>query len=634
MPKFLLILFILAVFIHGAETSLSRYSRPEHGVLAKEYDMEGGRAYWLNGISILGLPDAGADIMGISDPARRLPLGLAGIYTPPPIYERYGLSLNASNGRLVFRENYNPVDTPVTALLWERYGLEGNAFRLDFNRQLLDSIVFSLGLVSHSVSKSNTFYYQDIVQQLYTGTMKRDSTGVPLTGRNLMYNSFHIVPAITWFFPHSSITAQMSYLFFDNDDATRDLFEKSITGTSIEFPQDPYNIKGNANFYRLLWNYNFLPGYNLSLSHRLASQELRYSKLDTASIYFPEEVTESYTAQTGEGRISHKSFFNPYIKFNYEYLRSKEYLPKWIREEEDEDIEPPSQDKPKPLYQDRQLLLLGIKDTVWRFSFRGESGLQRNASAFDSVDFAPALHIGATLFLPWHLQLSSDYQKDTRFPDFHETHILRIGRISFPNEKLREEKRQRWETSLMYKLNEYFFYAVGFRYEKIEYPIVPNWQTHLDEHPADSAFQWVNAVVSWNYERFWLLGFELGNWRFYAEHGKTFDRNGMMNIPTRYYKGAVHWSNRFVEDRLKVTVQFDADWFGDRWDYGLKNDSIAAPVELRKYLSLNFKSSMQIQDFILYARIENMNHSLMEPEVGYAPPGIRFAYGIEWMLTD
>jgi len=29
-----------------------------------------------------------------------------------------------------------------------------------------------------------------------------------------------------------------------------------------------------------------------------------------------------------------------------------------------------------------------------------------------------------------------------------------------------------------------------------------------------------------------------------------------------------------------------------------------------------------------------MNHSIMEPEAGYTPPGIRFAYGIEWSMGD
>jgi len=631
-------LFILAFAIHGAETSISRYARPEHGVLSKEYDFEGGRAYWQSGISVLGLPDAGADIMGFSEPAKRLPLGFSGLYAPPPVFERYGLSLNASNGNLVFRENYNPIDTPVTNLLWERYGLEGNAFTLNFKRQLLDSIVFSLGLASHSVLEGDYFVYQDIVQQLYTGTLKRDSSRVPLAGRNLAYNSIHFVPAVSWIFPNSSITAQMSYLFLDNEDATRNFFLKNDIDYSITFLQEPYNIKNNANFYRLLWNYSFLPNWELSLSHRLAEQEFKFSKLDTASIYFPAEVSEKYTAQSGESKISHKSFLNPYISVSYEYLRGKDYLSRNKDYLLADSLPADSVREPVRLYQDRQLVLLGINDTLWRFAFRGQSGLQRNASVQDSVDFAPALHLGLTLFLPWHLQLNSDYQKDTRFPDMHETHILRVGRIAFPNEELRAEKRQRWETSLTYKLSEHFFYSAGFRYEKSKDAIMPYWAIPrldiLDSISADSAFQWVNYETVVNNELFWRLGLELGNWRFYAEQGKSILRTKMINIPSRYYKGTVYWSNRFVEERLKVSVQFDADWFGDRWDYGLDNDSLARPVHLKKYLSLNFKSAMQIQSFTLYAKIENMNHSLMEPEAGYAPPGIRFAYGIEWTLDD
>ena len=634
-PGIIFIVLVSIFSIHGAETSISRYARSEHGVLSKEYDMEGGKAYWINGISILGLPDAGADVMGFSEPARRLPLGFSGLYAPRPVYERYGLSLNASNGNLIFRENYNPIDTPVTELLWERYGLDGNAFALNFNRQLLDSIVFSLGLVSHSTLKSNDFYYQDIVHQLYTGTMRRDSSRVPLAGRNLAYNSFHAVPSVSWIFPNSSVTAQMSFLWLDNDDATRDTFSREPPGYTISFPKKPYNIKGGANFYRLAWNYRFLPEWELNLSHRLADQELTFSGFDTTSIYFPEEVLETYTAQTGEGRISHKTFLNPYINVRYEYLRSKDYLP--------------ADSAPKhPLYQDRQIVLLGINEKIWRIAFRGESGLQRNASAFDSVTFAPAFYWGSTLFLPRHLQLSFDYQKDTRFPDMHETHILRAGRPAFPNPELRPEKRQRTETALTYKLNEHFFYSTGFRYEKARTPIVPYWtiarpdipnlldSVYADSAaiPADSAFKWANAAALESNELFWRCGFMLGNWSFYAERSSAFARTRMSSVPLRYYKGAVHWSNRFVEDRLKVSVQFDADWFGDRLDYGLQNDSIAVPVQLKKYLSLNFKSSMQIQEFTLYARVENMNHSLMEPEIGYTPPGIRFAYGIEWALND
>ncbi|MCL1957888.1 MAG: hypothetical protein FWF63_11235 [Fibromonadales bacterium] len=607
---------MLALSIHGAETSISRYAQTEQkGVLSKEYDVEGGRAYWINGISLLGLPDAGAGLTGFSEPAKRLPLGFSGLYSPVPIYEPYGLSLNASNGNLIFRENHNPIDTPITAILWERYALEGNVFRLEFNRLLLDSVAFSLGLATHSVSESNDFSYNDIVHQLYVGSLKRDSSKVPFAGRSLYYSSFHFAPAITWIFPHSSITAQLNYLILDSDDATRNFFKKSETGAFITFPQKPYNIKGSSGFYGFIWNYNFLPDYNLSISHRFASQEFEFSKLDSASIYFPQSTSESYNGQSGEGEISHKSFLNPSLKVKYEYLRGEENL-----------------------YQDRQLLMLGINDSLWRFAFKGESGLQRNASAFDSVDFAPALFAGLTLFLPCHLSINAYYQKDTRFPDFYETHILRVGRIAFPNEELKAEERLRTEMNLEYKLSKHFFYMAGYKYEETQNSIVPYWTLQeakkLDPLPADSAFKWANAKNLWNNELFWRLGFELGNWRFYAEQGKTIYRSPAINVPTRYYKGAVYWSNRFVEDRLKVSIQFDADWFGSRWDYGLESDTLATPVHLKHYLSLNFKSSMQIQSFIIYSKIENMNHSLMEPEVGYAPPGIRFAYGIEWTLGD
>jgi len=623
------ILLLLLVFsVYGAETSIARYAHHELGTLTKEYDMEGGRAYWINGISIMGLPDAGADVMGFSEPAKRLPLGFSGLYAPPPTYQRYGLSLNASNGYLFFRENFNPIDTPVTNLLWERYGLEGNAFTLNFKRLLLDSVSFSLGLASHMVSLSDNFIYQDIVNQFYIGTLKRDSLRVPMTGRNLAYNSFHFVPAISWFFPNSDITFQTSFLWLDNDDATRDFLEKDPVTYIIDFPQRPYNIKGGANFYRLLWNYRFLPKWELSLSHRYATQELTYSKLPAKSAYFPLEVLETYNAQTGEGKLSRKSILNPYIDVHYEYLRSEDYLPE-VRYQKYE---------PSPLYQDRQLVLFGINDTLWRFALRGQSGVQRSTINSDSIYVTPALQLGLTMFLPWHLQFNYDYQKDTRFPDMQETHILRVGRIAFPNNKLKPEKRKKTEFNLTYKLSEYFFYGIGYRIEESENSIMPFWavpKLWYSSLPADSAFKWANAGPITSRDRFLLLGFELGNWRFYAERGENLSRSARrIDLPLRYYKGAVYWSNRFVDERLKVSTLFDIDWFDGRWNYALENDKTASPYFLGKYLSLNFKSSMQIQNFILYAKIDNMNNSLMEPETGYTPPGIRFAYGIEWELRD
>ncbi|GHV17416.1 hypothetical protein AGMMS49938_18170 [Fibrobacterales bacterium] len=608
------------------ETQLSRYARGENGVLSKEYDFEGGRAYWINGISILGLPDVYAGVMGISSPALRLPLGFAGLYTLPPNYERYGLSLNASNGKITESHRPTPLDTPTTALLWERYGFDGNALRLDFNRALLDSIGFSLGISSHSVSSSGLFNYTDVVHNLFTGTLGRDSGSVPFTGRNLGYNSIHLVPAVTWYMPNSSIKAKFSYLFLDDEDATRDIFSKNSSGTSINFPKAPYNIYGSATFYELGWNYRFLPAWELKAAHRIAQQEFKYSSSDTNFT----TVKEKFDAQSGEVEIAHKTFLNPYWQVNYEFLES------------------PASDnnESETLSQDRELFLLGIRDTLWRVAFKGETGLQRNSSVFDKADFSPAIFGGITLALPYRLSLNGNFQKDTRYPDLNENSLFRVGRVTFPNPNLKPETRTRWETNLTYsskygdeaeRKSKAVFYQLGFRYEEAQNLIMPYWAIPriklLDSIAADSAFMWANAKYARNNEVYFRVGFPLGNWIFYAEHGKTISRSKLINIPSRYWKGAIYWSNRFVENRLKVSTQFDADWFGNRYEYGI-TDTLARPNRLKHYLSLNFKAAMQIQDFTLYSRIENMNHSLMEPAVGYAPAGIRFAYGIEWQLRD
>ena len=642
-----LFLYAWVTLGHSTEASITRAAHFQPGLLAQEFDYTGHRGYWVDGISLLGIPDLPSEAMGLLHPAGRLPSGLSGLYARNPQYQRYGLPAMGSQGYIEQPSYLNPVDTPQTHLIWERYGFEGNSFHLDFRRLLTDSISLDLGVASHSTKQSANFRYQDLVHQPYTGTFKRDSSRVPFVGRNLAFSTMHLKPAITWYRPHSTVALQGSLLSLQNDDATRHLFFKdSLTYSKISFLTLPWENRTKALSFGALWNWRPTPYWSFEANHRWATLDISSSntpktwwKMDTTvartgpllerdtvlidSVFYPTEGEERYQGQTGEWRLAHWGWFNPSLHFEYEYL----YLNEWLDIQGVQD---------HPLYQDQQNTWFQMSDTLSRVAVQGQVGVQRFVSPTLAEQWEPAFMGQAILDLPWHLSVQGNWQHDTRFPDLSQTHVLRLGRASYPNADLRPEQRERQEGRVQWQKGEWL-YGVGLRGEFADNAIVPRWttQTRLASSldPA-VAFQWANRQHLESRDVFWCLGMALGNWKLFAEHGRTLDRNRAWNVPSRYYKGSVVWGNQFVEDRLKVSVRWDAQWFGNRWDYAIQSSGLAVPVELRHYLVLNFEARMQIKTFELYTRIDNMNHSLQEPEAGYTPEGVSFRYGIRWSFDD
>ena len=149
------------------------------------------------------------------------------------------------------------------------------------------------------------------------------------------------------------------------------------------------------------------------------------------------------------------------------------------------------------------------------------------------------------------------------------------------------------------------------------------------------AFQWTNISEVETLDWMFQVGFRLGNWKFYLERGETLDRDTeLMDTPELYYKGSIHWQNRFVKDRLGVSIRVDWQWFDDRYDCTINEEGALELEHLKNYLAMDFEARMQILSFELYHRIENFNHSIYMPASGYTPEGLRFSYGIVWTFRN
>ena len=636
------------------ETDAGRWVIPLREVMQRTYDVSGQKSEWVLGTSILGSPELHARSLGIGSLSKRYPSKLAGIYTTRLSYDASTLALNGENG-ILFEERHGiPVDTPITDVNWERGPFEGNALRLDFRRLVTDSVTLDLGVSSHSDMLSKPYEYQPVTHSPFFA-LGRDSTEIPFGGRNIAMNSMHLQPVVTWRFGFGKAFFKINYFSLDNaDNTTHKVLLDTLDPTVRKFQTDPYRIIIESRTYG--GGVEFYPVKNLTLgteihygNHEMDlrnlsrirnSYDTTYNENELPIVkidYYDTSKVRNYETILGSFDARYGMFLNPRIHFEYEFLNTEETG---------------NENKKREYYQDREIGYAEISDTLFgKALFRVQAGLQRNSSLLNTVDFAPAFSVDGTYLLPYHLMASASYRHDNKFPDVNQVKLVETGRISFPNEDLKHEVRDRATANIVWQKRD-VFYGLGLRYEHANNLIKPSWAVRgrldttftydafFDTTYADvadsvqSAFRYENLDHAHTLDWLMQVGFRLGNWKFYLERGQKITRTKLIDTPSLYYKGSIHWQNRFVKDRLGVSVRVDFQWFNNRFDCTINEKGEPELVSLKKYLAMDFEARMQILSFELYSRIENFNHSIYMPESGYTPEGLRFAYGIVWTFGN
>lgn len=623
------------------ETDAGRWVLPHRELMQRTYDISGQKSEWILGTSILGAPELDPDHMGMGSIQMRYPSKLAGLFTTRLGYDATALGLNGENGILFEERKGIPVDTPITDLNWERPAFGGNALRLDFRRLVTDSVSLEFGLASHSDIDSKEYSYQNVTHSPYF-SLGRDSTQIPFAGRNIAMNSMHIQPILTWRFGFGKAFVKMNYLSLHNADNTNhqvllDTLDKAVR----TFQTDPYVIDIHTVGYGA--GIELYPIKNLTLSTDIAytEHEIEEDSLphifkgvheyeDTLgipqrdTIYHDTLRATTYESILGSFGATYHMFLNPSLKFKYEFLNT--------------DNTYNDSDTTKSYFQDRETGYLQLSDTLWnRLLFRTQTGMQRNSSVRNKVDYAPAYSADLLAFLPYHLRANVGFRHDNKFPDVGQLKIDETGRLAFHRKDLAYEERDRYAFNLGYQQRE-VFYGLGLRYENVDNLIKPRWVKwgHVDTtNTYEEVYTWTNIDNVSSLDWLLQLGFRLGNWKFFVERGQTLDRSRkLIDTPELYYKGSIHWQNRFVSDRLGVSVRVDWQWFGERYDCTINEDGNPELEFMKKYLALDFEARMQILTFELYTRIENFNHSIYMPASGYTPEGLRFAYGIVWSFRN
>lgn len=636
------------------ETDAGRWVIPLREVMQRTYDVSGQKSEWVLGTSILGNPELPARSLGIGSLSKRYPSKLAGIYTTRLSYDGTTLALNGENG-ILFEERHGiPVDTPITDVNWERGAFEGNALRLEFRRLITDSVTLDLGVASHSDMLSKPYEYQPVTHSPFFA-LGRDSTQIPFGGRNIAMNSMHLQPIVTWRFGYGKAFVKINYLSLDNaDNSTHEVLLDTLDPTVRNFQTDPFRIIIETRTYG--GGVEFYPTKDLTFGTEIhyGNHEIELRKLprirkgsDTTynenglrsinASYYDTTKVRNYETILGNFDVRYNSFLNPKLHFEYEFVNTEES----------------GDDKKKETYyQDREIGYAEVSDTLFgKALFRVQAGMQRNSSLLNDVKFAPAFSLDGTYLLPYHLMASASYRHDNKFPDVNQIKLIETGRVSFPNENLKHEVRDRATANLVWQKRD-VFYGLGLRYEHANNLIKPHWvitgsidttRTYDDindvtiNEVTDSlpnAFRYENLDHAHTLDWLMQIGFRLGNWKFYFERGEKITRTKLIDTPSLYYKGSIHWQNRFVKDRLGVSVRVDFQWFNNRYDCTIDENGKPKLVQLNKYLAMDFEARMQILTFELYNRIENFNHSIYAPESGYTPEGLRFAYGIVWTFGN
>ncbi|WP_290762346.1 hypothetical protein [Fibrobacter sp. UBA4297] len=636
------------------ETDAGRWVIPLREVMQRTYDVSGQKSEWVLGTSILGNPELPARSLGIGSLSKRYPSKLAGIYTTRLSYDGSTLALNGENG-ILFEERHGiPVDTPITDVNWERGAFEGNALRLEFRRLITDSVTLDLGVASHSDMLSKPYEYQPVTHSPFFA-LGRDSTQIPFGGRNIAMNSMHLQPIVTWRFGYGKAFVKINYLSLDNaDNTTHEVLLDTLDPTVRNFQTDPFRIIIETRTYG--GGVEFYPTKDLTFGTEIhyGNHEIELRKLprirkgsDTTynenglrsinASYYDTTKVRNYETILGNFDVRYNSFLNPKLHFEYEFVNTEES----------------GDDKKKETYyQDREIGYAEVSDTLFgKALFRVQAGMQRNSSLLNDVKFAPAFSLDGTYLLPYHLMASASYRHDNKFPDVNQIKFIETGRVSFPNENLKHEVRDRTTANLVWQKRD-VFYGLGLRYEHANNLIKPHWvitgsidttRTYDDindvtiNEVTDSlpnAFRYENLDHAHTLDWLMQIGFRLGNWKFYFERGEKITRTKLIDTPSLYYKGSIHWQNRFVKDRLGVSVRVDFQWFNNRYDCTIDENGKPKLVQLNKYLAMDFEARMQILTFELYNRIENFNHSIYAPKSGYTPEGLRFAYGIVWTFGN
>jgi hypothetical protein len=140
------------------------------------------------------------------------------------------------------------------------------------------------------------------------------------------------------------------------------------------------------------------------------------------------------------------------------------------------------------------------------------------------------------------------------------------------------------------------------------------------------------------------LGLGLGNWKLdlrerfvMARDVDDPDLQGTFvdrSVPGRVFQGRLGWKRGLLDDRLKLDLAWNWEWFSTRYVWAPDLTGSSSLAKLDEYLALDFEARMRIKSFLLFFKAMNLNHDRYATEAGVHPPGVNFRFGVDWTLWN
>lgn len=592
---------------------------------------------------------------------------LSGGLAPP---ERYAIDRQGSDA-IALEEIWTPVvplDTPFTRLDWERGALSLNLFHLSLDRMLSDRVY--LGLDFHSATGDSQDYdYQFNVHQPYLGgwaflgqiysPIQRDSASLVLEGVSHTLGAQGMRPRVG--------------VWLDTGRVVEFFLDRTRNSSSLTFPYGPSRPVGSlvptgpdsAQGLMPSEMSAFGQGLIYGETHRdwTSQFELSHGSLDVM------EFRTADSAARGRDELRAQQY----------RLRAKALAgglmarPSLSLEARSEDWEGPLAGNGPPRdrgWMDAQDAELAVNPNLGFLNARASAGIGRSSRMDNQVFWLERYGGSAGLDLPFGFGAVGAFSSRAEDPSWETLYRSNPARFRHASPGLGPRTDRTYRAGASWAFSRYSLEAGmdWFRSEDAWLPrVLPG--PGACAYAADSAYADLPglacaggggdsagtlpdsvALAMRNYasesvDAWYLgLGFGLGNWSLDIRNKFVFARSvedpGLravledLSIPERVFKGRLGWKRSLVNDKLKVDLGWEWEWFSTRYAWVPDLAGNSRVVKLDEYLALDFEAAMRIKTFTLFFKTRNFNHDRYATEPGVHPPGVNFRFGVDWVLKN
>ncbi|MBF0430938.1 MAG: hypothetical protein HQK83_06640 [Fibrobacteria bacterium] len=600
-----------------------------------------------------------------------LPVMYKSLYNPSAVFSPHNSAgLNLPKQAKLQIENQQPIlseswthpeklDSPLTVINWERGAFGMNLFDLHFGRMLSDNAYFIMDVAS-SRADSGVYEYVFQVHQpflsdgvgmgKYLTFLERDSASLVVKGNFPKIETFSIRPRFGIYLEPQTLVEVYWESFTNNSDRV------SPRCDSVAEPYESYR-EAVQTLLPASFKSSSL-GSALRIDKKQVSANLRFASssfekeeqmvlpvlLDSLSKQA--DTTSFYQGHILDfnGNIGLPSVFShPELGFTYrnEKIKGDLFFSKVTIDSMGVHGIPIDEG-----WSDHQSLFVSASPSVSVFKSRLKTGVERMSLmhnefyylGFYSIDIHAPL-IGG---LSWELHNSLGHWQ----PDWNSMYVMNSVTSRFPAPDISPETLLWLQNELSYNYREL---ALGLSWNNTSLydAILPQRLPFKGDsmRTDDSAL----SLVNYETEKRNILGlnvsYKLFNWKLRVEYshlfhsqltGKSLDgQSGKINplLPSTVTKGTLSWGRRFVQDRLRVQIGWQWEWYSHRYQWVPQLNGVSRVEKMDEFIALDFHAHMQIKTFILYYQIKNFNHDRYSIEPGSHPPGINFRYGVHWVFS-